>query len=595
MEYKSWTIAECVKEVNNSIFLPDIQRPYVWEEEDIYLLFDSLCRNYPINTVLFWYLKKETLQSYDFIKRVKFIEELDAENKLDTGALMRDMYYLVIDGQQRITSLYLTLKGNYKIKNKRKMESADLYFNFLSGEQENEEEMLFEFQFFPIDKDDVWIEKNVDPKKKSTSSEKYWIRVKYVMGLQQLYTVQTSVRNKIKEKINYEIPDEQLGHIFLLWSKLNHESLITFYEEKTQKYDEVLDIFIRTNQGGQKLKYSDLLFSYVKLNWKDAREKFSELLTALNDSQRFKFDNDFILKTILFIHAKDQEGMKYRTANFTKKILDGTKDSEEWDDHIVKATKLTRDLISDKFLLTSDKLVTSYNALIPIFYFLYKNNIKGIGEEKDKLTFETQTVIREWLITTVLTGVFSGQSDGILYRAKMAIDENVNGNNFPKIALFEKFNEAKPALNISLTEDIISKSSYNSKDSYLLLSLLYNCSINFSPLVDDNKPQQDHILSQHELKQAGVEQAKINSIYNIRYVTASDNRQKSNEPFIAWSRRLGDSVLDKHFIPHGEWDASNFDEFLIERKKLFLKQLGIPEVTVQNSDSVSPMTNDENL
>ncbi len=573
MEYKDWSITECIRKVNDSLFLPDIQRPYVWEDDDIYLLFDSICRDYPINTVLFWFLEKNTLEKEKHIKRIKFISQKGEENYPETGPLSRDNYFLVIDGQQRITSLFLTLKGTYKIKQKRSLISADLYFNFLSGVQENEKEMLFEFQFFPLNHQDVWIEKIEDKKKVLPDYTKNWIRIKYITGLDKLHEVQSKIKEKIKNEISYEVTDIENGNIFKLWSKLNYDKLITYYEERTQEYDKVLDIFIRTNSGGQKLSYSDLLFSYIKLHWNDARDKFNELLKDINEGNKYKFSHDVILKTILFFHANDQDGLKYRTVNFTPTLIASTK--KEWDERIVKTFKLTKDLLSSRFLLTNDKLITSYNAIIPIAYFIYKYNIKGIGEEQNKITAQLQSSIRDWLITSMLTGVFGGQSDGILYKAKKAIEESSKSDYFPKDELFTRFNESKPALALRVTNDLISKVSYNSKESYLVLSLLYNHSINFTPLTLENLPQQDHIVSQSELRKSKVPKEKINSIFNLRYVSAADNRQKSDETFIDWSNRLGIGVLDNHYIPHGQWDASNYSDFLEKRKEMFLKQIGI--------------------
>lgn len=573
MEYKDWTITECVKKVNDSLFLPDIQRPYVWGEDDIYLLFDSICRDYPINTVLFWFLEKSTIEKESFIKRIKFLNQRFEENSPDTGPLSRDNYFLAIDGQQRITSLYLTLRGTYKIKQGKTIVNADLYFNFLSGVEENEKEMLYEFQFFPQTNTDVWIETIEDKKKVKPTYYKNWIRVKYIASLDKLHEVQSKIKEKIKKDISVDITDSANGHIFKLWSKLNYDKLITYYEEKTQDYDKVLDIFIRTNSGGQKLSYSDLLFSYIKLHWNEARDKFIELLKELNEGTKYKYSHDVILKTILFFHANDQDGLKYRTSNFTVPILSSTK--SDWDLKIVKAIKLTKDLLSSRFMLTHDKLITSYNAIIPITYFIYKYDIKGIGEEPNKITAQLQSQIREWLLTSMLTGVFGGQSDGILYKANKAIEEASKADYFPRKELFEKFNEAKPALTLEITKELISKFSYNSTESYLVLSLLYNHSVNFSPLTSDNLPQQDHIVSQSELKKAKITKEKINSIFNIRYVTASDNRIKSDESFIDWNKRLGNTVLDNHFIPPGNWDATNFDEFLAKREALFLKQIGV--------------------
>ena len=571
MKYEDITIAECIDKINESLFLPDIQRPYVWNEDDIYLLFDSICRDYPINTVLFWFLDKRTLEKEKYIKRIKFISERWEESKIDTSPINRDNYFLTIDGQQRITSFYLSLKGTYKIKIRRSIVNADLFFNILSGKEENDKEMLFVFQFFPQEKDDVWEETIEDKKKVIPTYKKYWIRVKYIVGLEQLHEVQSKIKAKIKDEIQYELTDEQNGILFKFWSKIKFEKLVNFYNEKTQDYDKVLDIFIRTNSGGQKLSYSDLLFSFIKLKWPDARDKFTELLKVLNDGGKFKFSHDVILKTILFFHAKDQDGLKYRTVNFTDEILNITK--QEWDTKIVNAFKLVKDLLVSRFLLTHDKLITSYNAIIPIVYFVYKYDKKGIGEEMNKITPELEISIREWLITSMLTGVFGGQSDGILNKAKKAIKESSSNETFPKNILFEKFNEAKPALVLKVTEDLISKASYNSTESFLILSLLYKHSVNFSPLLDDNKPQQDHILSRNELKKGSIPVEKINSIFNLRFVSASDNRIKSDESFKEWRIRLGSTIMSNHFIPDKEWDYSFYDQFISERKEKVIKEI----------------------
>ena len=571
MKYEDITIAECVEKINDSLFLPDIQRPYVWGEDDVYLLFDSICRDYPINTVLFWFLEKKTLEKEKFIKRIKFISERWEDNKVDTSPINRDNYFLTIDGQQRITSFYLSLRGTYKIKIKKNVVNADLFFNILSGKEENDKEMLFEFQFFPQEKNDVWVETIEDEKKVIPTYNKYWIRLKYIVSLEQLHEVPSKIKSKVKDEIQYDLTDEQNGILFKLWSKIKYEKIINYYNEKTQDYDKVLDIFVRTNSGGEKLSYSDLLFSYIKLKWSDARDKFTELLKVLNDGGKFKFSHDVILKTILFFHAKDQDGLKYRTANFTDEIISLTK--QEWDTKIVNAFKLAKDLLVSRFLLTHDKLITSYNALIPIVYYIYKYDKKGIGEEANKLTPQIQISIREWLITSMITGVFGGQSDGILNKAKKAIEESSTNDIFPKDKLFEKFNEAKPALVLNVTEELISKASYNSTESFLILSLLYKHSVNFAPLLDDNKPQQDHILSRNELKKGKIPVEKINSIFNLRFVSASDNRIKSDESFNEWRKRLGSTILDNHFIPDQEWDSSKYDEFIIKRKEQVIKEI----------------------
>jgi hypothetical protein len=492
------------------------------------------------------------------------------DNQIDTSSIQRDNYFLAIDGQQRITSFYLTLHGTYKIKIKRDFCNADLYYNFDSGIVEIDDDILYEFKFFPQNSQDVFIE-TIEEKKNNTTQTKNWIRLKYIYSLDRLSEVQSIIKGKVKNSISIDISDSSNNNIFKLWSKLRYEELVSYYKEETQDYDKVLDIFVRTNSGGQKLKYSDLLFSYIKLNWEEARDKFSELLKLLNESGRFEFDHDFILKTILFIHAKEQDNLKYSTKNFTPAIINDTKDN--WGSKLSPAILLLKDIIVSQFQLTHHKLITSNNALIPIIYFNYKFGKNAIGEESANITRSILPQIREWLITSMLTGVFGGQSESILSKAKKGIDESAKSNYFPTAELYKKFNESKPALNLKITEDMLDKVSYNSIESNLILSLLYKNTFDLKPNLLQNIPEQDHIFSKSEMKAAKIPKEKINSIYNIRWVSLSDNRKKSDESFEEWDRRIGKTVSNIHFIPPGTWKVADFDRFLEERKKEFVKQL----------------------
>ena len=85
-----------------------------------------------------------------------------------------------------------------------------------------------------------------------------------------------------------------------------------------------------------------------------------------------------------------------------------------------------------------------------------------------------------------------------------------------------------------------------------------------------NLPEQDHIFSQDELRQAKIPDEKINSIFNIRYIGSSENKSKSNTPFIDWIDDNWDNKdeLKKHLIPEGKWNVKSYDDFLKKRKKL---------------------------
>ncbi len=146
------SIKNVIDELNVRYFLPDIQREYVWlknaDEKKIEQLFDSILRGYPIGSFLFWKLQKEDIATSNEqdnnklnFQLYRFIENYDARKphneKIRIEQIRRDDLSIVLDGQQRLTSLYIGLKGtrtlkkkNAKINNPNAYEEKRLYFEF---------------------------------------------------------------------------------------------------------------------------------------------------------------------------------------------------------------------------------------------------------------------------------------------------------------------------------------------------------------------------------------------------------------------------------------------------------------------------------
>src|SRR5690242_8134507 len=115
-KYFGARIIDILDKINESIFIPSIQRPYVWEPEQVVKLFDSLMRGYPINTFMFWELRPENLGDWDIYRFVREFRHGDIHN--DMASLPTDRTVtLVLDGQQRLTSLLLGLDGSYTVRN----------------------------------------------------------------------------------------------------------------------------------------------------------------------------------------------------------------------------------------------------------------------------------------------------------------------------------------------------------------------------------------------------------------------------------------------------------------------------------------------
>lgn len=177
-DYLRESIKNIIEGINKQYFLPDIQRDFVWKPIQVYLLFDSLLRNYPISTFLFWKLKGEYLEK-EKIKKLRFVSKSTSKNEPDTSINLEKEYYLILDGQQRLTTFYLVLKGNYIIRNN----PYDLYFNILSGDKEDDG-ILYEFNFYNSNKGEIFVERDKDDK-----INKAWFRVKNIYAIKEMEDV----------------------------------------------------------------------------------------------------------------------------------------------------------------------------------------------------------------------------------------------------------------------------------------------------------------------------------------------------------------------------------------------------------------------
>src|SRR5262245_15519132 len=96
-------------------FLPAIQREFVWSPDQIAQLFDSILRNYPIGSFLFWELKPENREKWEIYRFIENGRQHGSRNELANTAGIPQVA-LVLDGQQRLTSLLIGLKGHYTTK-----------------------------------------------------------------------------------------------------------------------------------------------------------------------------------------------------------------------------------------------------------------------------------------------------------------------------------------------------------------------------------------------------------------------------------------------------------------------------------------------
>jgi len=301
------TIAESVENIeNNKFLLPAIQREFVWSSSKIEWLFDSLMRNYPISSFLFWNVEGASINGYKFYK---FINEYRERYKSHNEEISTDgmgSFNAILDGQQRLTSLYIGLKGSYAYKEyRRRWENTEwsiptrrLYLNILSTLEEQEDGRIYEFSFLQ--------DSNTSQVDIFNNS---WFRVGKILELKNI------------SKFNKYVTDNGLSEFSIdilarLQEVIHSDRVINFYLEKEQNLDKALNIFIRINSGGEPLDFSDLLMSIAVANWtqKDARKEIHKLVDIVRD-KGFSISKDLILKTFLVLYSKD---IKFRVTNFSK-------------------------------------------------------------------------------------------------------------------------------------------------------------------------------------------------------------------------------------------------------------------------------------
>lgn len=561
------TIAEAVENVeNNKFLLPAIQREFVWASSKIEWLFDSLMRNYPISSFLFWNVEGASVNGYKFYK---FINEYRERFKTHNEEISTDgmgSFTAILDGQQRLTSLYIGLKGCYAYKEyRRKWENSEwsiptrrLYLNFESTLEEQEDGRIYEFSFL----------KNSDTKQVDIYKNK-WFRVGKILELKNISKFNKYVTGNGLLEFSIDI-------LARLQEVIHSDRVINYFLEKEQDLDKALNIFIRINSGGEPLNFSDLLMSIAVANWtqKDARKEIHKLVDSVRD-KGFSISKDLVLKTFLFLYSKD---IKFRVTNFSK---DNAKEFEtEWE-KIRDSILSTFDLL--KTYGFTDYTLTSKNAIIPIVYYLYHKQI--YKDYSTKIEFKSEReVIKKWLHIALIKKIFGGQADSVLTQIRKAFTSDIKDQKikqeiteFPVNEIFKNIKK-DTAVGDEFIEDLL----YSQKDdqyTFSTLSILY-------PNLDykNNDFHKDHIhpaASYENLSDELKEQFgwwTYNSIYNLQMLDANENMSKNDKSLKEWIVEQTASIdkdkfLENHLIPIVDFELDNFEEYLEKRKELLISKL----------------------
>ncbi|APB97888.1 DUF262 domain-containing protein [Polynucleobacter asymbioticus] len=586
------TIKEAIDKIDeNKFVLPAIQREYVWTTDQIEGLFDSIMSEYPISSFLMWEVSKTVLSDPRF-KFYKFLNKFHQENNIHNDELRtegKDALIAILDGQQRLTSMFIGLKGSYATKIKHKRVGLDrnypekrLFLN-LAYEKPEDSKINYEFKF--LTKDEAALNKNG-----------FWFEISQILDI----ATEKDLRNFFKEKIknslnNFGITDEEdveLKREILtrLLNVVHREKVISMVVRRDKSIDDVLEIFVRCNSGGTKLNHSDLLLSMATAEWKirDARKDFIGLITDLNKfGQKFNFNKDFALKTFLCICSPD---IRFEVKNFNSKVLS---EMENQFEAIKLSIQTAVDLLVD-FGYNSENL-SSLNAVIPIVLFIHHKKLDRQSIKLDKFRVD-KAKIKVWLAKSLINQAFSGQSDTIISALRAEINKSIDG--FPLDGIERALTEHKKSIAITLDDiDLFMEYEYGEKRTHNLLTILYP-DLNFSTSNYD----EDHIFPKSKFRDRELNacnlspeqleyfKSEFNKVSNIQMLESTLNKSKLDQDFSDWvtktfdSEGLLSSYKNTHLIPNlHSYDFTNFMAFNEARKQLIKDRLS-KLLIVQKSD-----------
>jgi hypothetical protein len=354
---------------NEEIVLPAIQRRFVWDEDQIYVLLDSIMRGYPIGVVILW-------ETYGDIQYRAFLRDFRTENRdsfrenVQGGRLN-----LVIDGQQRLQSLYVALCGTF--------EGKSLYFDVLSGiDSDHMDAVKYVFWFatrVEITELHEWVRS--ESAKPQARRAKDFVLEHYEKTSDLLALgprEQRQLVRSITEQLSLEDEDESRldANLSNLRTRLTGDDTIlltTTMDENLpsdsplRKTDaDVLEVFVRVNTGGTVLNRSDLVFSMLKLNWKESTEALPDFVDSINRGNAFDLDTDFVIRCLF---AVSDLGTKFNL-DLLRKKSNAAKLRANFQ-ACCDSIRAALDFVQTECWCHSSRLLGGPSTLVPLVYYLF--------------------------------------------------------------------------------------------------------------------------------------------------------------------------------------------------------------------------------
>ena len=517
-----------------SIALPVFQRGYVWNRNQVRAFMDSLYRKHPVGSLLVWITKSE-----------------DADIK-GNGVIPHSPVKLLLDGQQRITSLYGIINGTApKFFEGNEKIFKDLYFNI--------QDEVFEF-YGPL----------------KMRGNPFWVSVTDLMKNGLGRAIQIANENpKLKENIDVYI--NRLSNLYSILETHFHVEEVTG-EEKT--VDIVVDIFNRVNSGGTKLSKGDLALAKICAEWPDARDEMKKCLDKWSNAG-FNFKMEWLLRCVNTITTGEALFSALKDIDIDT-IRDGLEKAEKYIDSLLN-------LISARLGLDHDRVLGSrYSFPLMVRYLSDRDGRISDHLERDKLLY--------WFIHTMLWGRYAGSTETYLNQDLEAIEERSDSLD----KLIDLLRQSRGGLKLNANDFIGWSRGARFYPLLYMLTRVYHArdletgiELSAHLLGSLSSLQVHHLFPKSLLYKKGYDKSEVNALANFTFLTQETNLSVSNRDPIEYFEiyeKKNPSVLESHWIPMDSelWQVDRYLDFLDARRQLladagneFLNSLyagSIPEV-----------------
>ncbi len=520
------TIRQILDKIDSfQLFVPAFQREFVWKRNDAKALFSSLIKKYPTGTLLTWETNKPP--------------ELKGKKKYNSiqGAIK-----LILDGQQRITTLYLIIRGEippYYTEKDITNDVRSLYVNLLSLELEY-------YKPKSMDNNPIWV--------KLTNIFKNNIKPNHIV-------------KELREKSELSADDED--KIFENFLNLKHIEDREFVEQSipvTATIREAIDIFYIVNASGVNLTDAELALAQISGYWPEARKLFKDKLAKLA-KQGFVFHLDFIVYTLLGIMYNMGSDMKKLHSPDNKKKI-----QEVWRNLDDRVFDYVINILQSQAFVDHSKEINSVYALIPIIVYVYNKNGNKLNHD------EIRKAIK-WFYYSQIRQRYVSQ---LPQKLDSDIKVVTNSDN-PFDELLGVIKAERP-LEITKDEFVgarvqnalfnLMKFYFKSKNALCLgtgMGLRKNMGKRY-------ELEYDHIFAWSVLKKNGYNMnnrhkySLAQEIANRAILTSSENRSKSAEYaelYLSEAKKNFPTALKLQLIPENPllWKVENYEKFLEERRK----------------------------